>query len=164
MKKEIKFIFTFLVISGLLYILVSIYYSENLPVIGASNVASTLSKVLELMGIKTRFVSHTVYLPNNIELRVILECTGAYEMIILSSIILSYPAGIKKKIYGIISGIITIYILNILRLITISYVLVYYIEKFDFIDRYLWQVSLVIFISLAYSIWLRSIGRSGSLS
>lgn len=162
MKKEFKFIITFLVFSSFFYILISIFYSENFPFIGTLSVASTLNKIVNFMGIETLIVDGTIYLRNNIAFKIILECTGVYEMIILTSVILSYPTGIINKLYGIFVGIIIIYILNMFRLLSIFYVLVYYTEKFDFVDRYLWQVSLVIFILLAYTIWLKSLEFSGS--
>lgn len=164
MKKESKFIITFLIISSILYVLISIFYSENLPIIGTRNVALTYNNILSYIGVKTLIVDDTIYLPNNTALKIILECTGIYEMIILSSIILSYPTNIKNKFYGIIFGIVTIYILNMIRLISMSYILIYYTNKFDFIDRYIWQISLVIFISLTYITWLKAIERSNGQS
>ena len=164
MKKEFKFLFTFLTISSVLYVLISLFYSRHLPIIGTLSVASTSNNILHFVGIKTLIVDDSIYLPGNVVLKIILECTGVYEMIILSSIIGSYPTNIKNKIYGIVSGIGIIYILNMLRLVSISYVLIYHIDKFDFVDRYLWQISLVIFISATYTIWLKSIERLDSLS
>lgn len=165
MKKEFKFLFVFLTISSFLYILVSIFYSENFPIIGTYNVASTSSKILNYIGIKTIIIDGgTIYLPNNVSLKIILECTGIYEMMILGSIMLAYPTSGKNKLFGIIFGVVIIYILNMIRLISISYILVYYTDKFNFIDRYLWQISLVIFISVTYMIWLKSIERSSSSS
>lgn len=169
MNKEFKFLFTFLIISSLLYIIISTFYSNNFPIIGTFGVASTINSILNFMGIKTIIIDYdTIYLPNNVALKVILECTGMYEMIILGSIMLSYPTNIKNKAYGIVLGIVTIYILNMIRLVSISYILVYYTDKFDFIDRYLWQISLTIFISLVYIIWLKLIdhqkGSSNSSS
>lgn len=163
MRKEFKFLFIFLIISSFLYILISIFYSKDYPIIGTSSVASTSSSILNYIGIKTIIIDgDTIFLPSNVALKIILECTGVYEMLILGSIILSYPTKIKNKLFGIIFGVIIIYILNMIRLISISYVLLYHIDKFDFIDRYLWQVSLVIFISLTYIIWLKLIENSST--
>lgn len=163
MRKEFKFIFSFLILSSILYILISIFYYKNLPIIGISNVASTFNAILNFVGIKTVIVDNdTIYFNNGTALQIILECTGVYEMIILSSVILSYPTNIKNKFYGIILGIIIIYILNMIRLVSISYILIYYTDKFNFIDRYLWQVSLVVFISLVYIIWLKLIESSST--
>lgn len=170
MKKEFKFLFTFLIISSLLYVIISMYYSKDLPIIGTSNVSHISNEILNFIGIKTYLVDDTIYLYNNISLEIVLECTGLYEMIIFSSIILSYPTVVRNKLYGILLGVTIIYILNMLRLISISLTLVYYTDKFNFIDRYLWQISLVIFISATYMIWLKSIpkipktiGQSNSL-
>lgn len=163
MKKESKFIISFLIISSILYILISIFYSKNLPIIGTENVASISSQILNFLGIKTIIIDYdTIYFSNDVALKIILECTGLYEMIILSSVVLSYPTTIKNKFYGIILGIVIIYILNMIRLISISYVLLYHIDKFNFIDKYLWQISLVVFISLAYIIWLKLIESSST--
>ena len=165
MRKEFKFLFIFLVIASFLYILVSLLYSKDLPIIGTFNVASTSSEILNRIGTRTILINgDTIYLPNNNSLKVILECAGVYEMIILVSIMLAYPTGLKNKFYGSILGIIVIYILNMLRLVSISYILAYYTDKFNFIDRYLWQISLIIFISLVYMLWLKLIERSNSSS
>lgn len=164
MKKELKFLFTFLAISSTLYVLISLFYSTHLPIIGTFSVASTSNNILNAIGIKTLIVDDTIHLPGNVILKIILECTGLYEMIIFSAMVLSYPTNMKSKIYGIVSGIAIIYILNMLRLVSISWILVYHIDKFDFVDRYLWQISLVVFISMTYTMWLKLIERSGSSS
>jgi archaeosortase B (VPXXXP-CTERM-specific) len=164
MKKELKFLFAFLATSSVLYILISMFYSRYLPIIGTLNIASTSNNILNTIGIKTLIVDDAIHLPGNVVLKIILECTGIYEMLILSSIMISYPTTIKNKLYGIVSGMTTIYILNMLRLVSISWVLVYHIDKFDFVDRYLWQISLVIFISATYTVWLKLIEQSGSSS
>ena len=164
MKKELKFVLSFLIISSILYILISIFYSKDFPIIGIYSITSTINNILNFIDIRTVIVDNdTIYFSNGVALNIILECTGVYEIIILSSIILSYPTNIKNKLFGIIFGIIIIYILNMIRLVSISYVLVYYTDKFYFIDRYLWQISLVVFISLTYIIWLKMIERPNSL-
>lgn len=160
MKRELKFILSFLIISSVIYIFVSIFYSKDFPLIGTKDVTLIANKVLNFIGIRTIVLNYDkIYFSNNTVLEIILECTGIYEMIILSSIILSYPTNIKNKFVGIILGIMIIYILNMIRLISIAYILIYHTDKFNFVDRYLWQISLVIFISLAYMIWLKSIER-----
>lgn len=165
MKRDLKFILSFFVISCILYILISIFYDKNFPIIGIKNVASNINNILNFLGIKTLIIDgDTIFLPSSVYLKIIFECSGAYEMMMLSSIILSYPASLKNKLYGIVSGITIIYILNMIRLISISWILVYYTDKFDFVDRYLWQISLVIFISATYTMWLKLIERSGSSS
>lgn len=165
MKKEFRFIINFLIISSIAYILISIFYSKNLPIIGATSVTSVSNQMLNFLGIRTVVVDYdTIYFSNDVALKIIFECTGGYEMIILSSIILAYPTTGRNKFYGILFGVITIYMLNMLRLISISYILIYHTDKFNFIDRYLWQISLVIFISMTYTMWLKLIERSGSSS
>lgn len=169
MKKEYKFLFTFLIISSILYLLISIFYNKNFPIIGTSNVALIANDILRYIGINTTILNEDmIYFPNDIGLKIVLECTGTYEMIILSSMILAYPITgnitkiIKDKIFGIILGLVVIYILNMARLLTISFVLIYHIDSFNFVDRYLWQISLVVFISITYMIWLKLISKKST--
>ena len=165
MKKDIKFVLSFFVISCIMYILISVFYDRNFPIIGIKNVASNLNDILNIFNIKTLVIDEdTISLPGNVFLKIIFECSGAYEMLIFNSIIISYPTNMKNKLYGIVSGIAIIYLLNMLRLVSISWVLVYHVDRFDFVDRYLWQISLVVFISMTYTMWLKLIERSGSSS
>lgn len=155
--KEFKFLFTFLIFSSIFYFVVSKFYSADTPIVGTFTIAFILNNLLKIFGMNSIQMGDTVYLPNDIKLRIITECTGLYEMIILCSMIISYPTNITNKLYGVMTGIAMISTLNMIRLITISYILIYYNNMFYFVDIYLWQISLVIFISLAYIIWLRSI-------
>lgn len=157
MNKEFKFIISFFIFSSLLYFIVLKFYSNDIPIVGTTVVTIILNNILNYFGIDSIQIDDMIYLPNHIKLNIIIECTGIYEMIILSSIVLSYPTNIINKLYGIISGIVIIGILNMIRLITITYILIYYTDKFNFVDTYLWQIGILTFISIAYVIWLKLI-------
>lgn len=139
MRKEFKFIFSFFIFSSLLYFISLKFYSNDIPIIGTTVIATILNDILNYIEINSIQAGNTIYLPNHTIAIIIIECTGMYEMIILSSIVLSYPTNIINKLYGIISGIVIIGSLNMMRLITITYVLMYYTDKFRFVDTYLWR-------------------------
>ena len=54
---------------------------------------------------------------------IITECTGLYTTIIFSSIIGAYPARIREKMAGLLIGIPSIHILNLVRMVVVSLVL-----------------------------------------
>jgi archaeosortase B (VPXXXP-CTERM-specific) len=85
---------------------------------------------------------------------IIHECTGVFAMIITVSSIIAYPAEKKQKILGILFVIPFIYLLNIIRLEALIYVGIYYNDLFDFVHSYLWQGTFIIFVILAWFLWI----------
>lgn len=154
---EFKFIFSFLIFSSVFYFIVSKFYSANTPIVGTWTTAFILNNLLRFFGINSFQMHNIVFLPGNTSIKIIVECTGLYEIIILCSMILSYPTSVTNKLYGINLGLFIINTLNMIRLMTISYTLMYYNNALYFVDTYLWQTSMIIFISLTYIIWLKLI-------
>lgn len=95
---------------------------------------------------------------------VVTECTGLYTTIIFYSIILAYPAKIHQKLLGLLMGIPSIHILNLVRMVFISLILYHKRELFDFFHGYLWQISFVIFMLLLVILWMGKIVKGNEQS
>ncbi len=157
MKKGLSFFIQFLFFLTLLYLLFIRVYSRDNPIIGTSATATILNNIINHIGINSVQLGPTIYLPNSKSINILVECTGLFEIIILSSVILAFPTSLINKLIGVISGIMTISILNIIRLVTITYVLMYHSDIFKFVDIYLWQIGTLVFILIGYSTWLKLI-------
>ncbi len=88
---------------------------------------------------------------------VIAECTGLYTTIIYCSIIGAYPARIREKMIGLLIGVPSIHLLNLLRMVVVSLVLYHKRELFGFFHGYFWQVIFVIFMLLLVILWMAKI-------
>lgn len=88
---------------------------------------------------------------------IIAECTGLYTTIIYFSIIGAYPARIGEKLTGLLIGVPSIHLLNLVRMVFISLVLYHRKDLFHFFHGYLWQVSFVIFMLLLVILWMGKI-------
>jgi len=91
------------------------------------------------------------------KLFIIAECTGLYTSIIYFSIIGAYPARITEKLIGLLIGIPIIHILNLFRMVFISFILYHRRDLFDFFHGYFWQISFVIFMLLIVLFWMGKI-------
>jgi len=94
----------------------------------------------------------TFVLMNGTSLDVIGECTGIFSIIVYTSCIFAYPAGLKEKAIGMI-GIPILYGITLIRLIATALVGVFMPSLLDFFHTYLWQVFLIVFVVLLFLIW-----------
>jgi archaeosortase B (VPXXXP-CTERM-specific) len=100
-------------------------------------------------------VSENSIAGGGVAIEVIEECTGAYEMIIFVAAVLAFPAGWKKRGWGILLGIPALYVINILRMVLLAYVQVHRPGWFDFMHIYFWQATLIIMILGIFILWIK---------
>ena len=65
--------------------------------------------------------------------------------------LLAFPAGWKNKIIGLFAGIFLLFILNLIRIITLFLAGIYYPKAFDLLHVEVWQV---LFILAAVGLWI----------
>jgi exosortase/archaeosortase family protein len=90
-------------------------------------------------------------------LLIIPECTGLYTTIIYFSIIGAYPARIGEKLTGLLIGVPAIHVLNLARMVFISWIMFERHDLFELFHGYLWQVAFLIFMLLLAILWMGTI-------
>ncbi len=82
-------------------------------------------------------------------------CAGVMEIIILiSAIIASFGVSCEKKLKGIVAGIVTGYVFNLLRVwVTINIILTQSVEVADFTHDTLFRLILFVYITGFYVVW-----------
>ncbi len=118
--------------------------------------ANGLAVILNLLGVENSQMGSYVYL-ENISLRVIDECTGIYEILVYSSCVLAYSTTYAKKTIGIVFGIPAILGINMIRLVSLSFVGIWSPEMFDYVHYYLWQITLLIIIAIVVIVWIEKV-------
>jgi archaeosortase B (VPXXXP-CTERM-specific) len=121
--------------------------------------ASALSVLMSSFGVESTVYGQSVYM-NNFSVKVIDECTGMYELLVYSGCVLAYPTIRRNKIAGIILGIPAILIVNMFRLIFLSFVGMMYPTLFSYAHYYLWQVTFIFLIVFAMILWIEKIVKS----
>ncbi len=82
-------------------------------------------------------------------------CNGVEAMICLTAAIVAFPASWKSKLYGLIFGFIAIQALNIVRIISLFYLLQWDKQWFEWAHLYLWQALIILDALIVFIIWVR---------
>ncbi|MEE9326779.1 MAG: exosortase H [Cocleimonas sp.] len=82
-------------------------------------------------------------------------CNGVEAMICLTAAIIAFPASWKSKIVGLFFGFLAIQILNIVRIISLFYLLQWNKEWFEWAHLYLWQALIILDALIVFIIWVR---------
>ena len=78
-------------------------------------------------------------------------CNGVWATIIFVSAVLAFPSPLRLKLWGILLGFCAIFLINLARVISLYYIVLYYPKLFEGAHIYVWQ-SVV--IAAAVLLWL----------
>ena len=96
----------------------------------------------------------TTLMHDGFAVRVITECTGLFEAVILVSAVLAYKASWRERGIGTVVGVSILYLINIIRSAFLLLVGRYAPEFFDFAHIYFWQSLLIVFITAIWLAWI----------
>jgi len=83
-------------------------------------------------------------------------CDAITPMIIFSMAILAFPIALRLKWPGLLLGLIALFILNIIRIISLYYVGKHFsFEVFDFMHVSIWQILFLIITIFIWLVWMR---------
>ncbi len=87
-------------------------------------------------------------------------CNGVNVTVLLCAALLAFPASWKQKAKGLLLGCVAIQAVNLVRFISLFYLLQYNQAWFDFAHAYLWE-SLIMLDALAvFWLWVQLVFRS----
>ncbi len=89
-------------------------------------------------------------------------CNGIEASLILIAAILAYPAGWRLRVAGIVLGFLAIQLLNVVRVITLFYLVEYSEAMFRFAHLYLWQALIMLDVLVVWLVWVRQVARGES--
>jgi exosortase H (IPTLxxWG-CTERM-specific) len=91
-------------------------------------------------------------------------CNGVNVTVLLCAALLAFPASWNQKAKGLLIGCAAIQLVNLLRFISLFYLLQYNQAWFDFAHNYLWE-SLIMLDALAvFWMWVQVVNRSPAMA
>ena len=142
----------------LLYLLIAaaVYppFTEKFPDVIFGMMSGTAQIEYWLLSIFTDEVFHNGNLVTfmGFPVRIIVECTGIYEVLIFCCAVLAFPTLWSKRGVGLLMGIPLLYLFNVVRISVLMLVGKFSPSIFDFMHIYFWQATLILMIT---SVWLR---------
>ncbi len=116
------------------------------------------AKLLNIFGAKTVIFYNTdkcfLFINGARGLGVAHNCNGLILFVLFSVFVLLFPGRIKDKLWFIPAGILSIFILNILRIIYLGYINIHYPHLVEFNHKYTFTVIVYGFIFILWMIWV----------
>ncbi|MFO1350866.1 MAG: exosortase H [Gammaproteobacteria bacterium] len=82
-------------------------------------------------------------------------CNGVEASVIFWSAVLAFPAPLAYKLKGLLIGTFTIHFLNILRIVSLTYLGAYKPDWFHWAHWYLWDALIMLDILMVFLLWIR---------
>lgn len=92
-------------------------------------------------------------------IEIVAGCNGVEAVLILISAVIAFPAPWKHKLLGIGIGFVAIQALNLVRIISLYYLLLWNRVWFDWFHLYLWQALIILDALIFWLVWLRWLPR-----
>jgi exosortase H (IPTLxxWG-CTERM-specific) len=109
--------------------------------------------ILGLIGLEnTRFGTLVQFRAGGME--VISECSGVYVAILFAAGVLAFPAAWRAKLKGVVLGVLVIFAINVLRLVTLGAIIARKREWLPLFHEYLWQVLFILVVAGLYLLWI----------
>ena len=112
--------------------------------------------VIHVFGGRTIVHGATLESPTGVSITVKNGCNAINVMILLWSAILPYPATRRQKLNGLVVGSVVLHAVNILRIISLYYLVQYNRAWFEFAHLYLWESLIVLDTLVIFWLWAAS--------
>ena len=150
-------------LSTFLMILVSLFTLELIPFIHEGVIIPFTNLVAYVSALVASFFDGSIQadgivmrsLKNGTAVKIMPGCNGVEAMICLAAAIIAFSAPWKHKIIGLITGFFAIQVLNIVRIISLFYLLQWNREWFDWAHLYVWQALIILDALIIFILWVR---------
>lgn len=97
--------------------------------------------------------------PASNPLEIIPECLGIISMAIFVSAVLAYPCRIKQKMVGMAIGILALYVLNLVRTVSLFYINSHFPDFLDTAHILIWQSIMILAAIVLWLFWVEKFAR-----
>ena len=118
-------------------------------------VARSTAFILNLLGTEAWVQGFTIH-SSDFSVMVIPACTGLLPTLLFLAAVFAYPCKIKEKALGVAIGIPAIFLINLVRMVSLFYIGLYLPRAFEQVHLLVWQ-PLMVFAAVA--LWLLWVGR-----
>ena len=118
--------------------------------------ATISNAVLNLFGQQTQVSAESIY-SNNFSISISRGCDAIQEIALFASAVLAFSSGWKARIIGLLGGILFLFSMNIIRIVTLFLFGMYYPGIFETMHVEIWPLIFIILAIVLWMLWLRFI-------
>jgi exosortase H (IPTLxxWG-CTERM-specific) len=86
-------------------------------------------------------------------------CNGVEACIVLVAATLAFPAPWRFKAIGALIGVVAVQLVNMLRIVSLFYLVQWHQAWFEFAHLYLWQALIMLDVLVVWLLWVRYVAR-----
>jgi len=90
-------------------------------------------------------------------------CEGFEVAILLVSVLAVYPMAWRRRLLGILLGVLLIYGLNIIRIVSLYYLWSYHPRVFELFHLTVWQAIIILLAWLFFIVWIDRAGNAAAV-
>ena len=128
------------------------FVHNNVVVPFTAFVANCSSILMNIFGAGSKVTGNTLSTAR-FSINVVDGCNGIYATAILISGVIAYPAPLKQRLYGVIFGIIAVFLVNLIRVITLFYLGLHFPDIFQEVHVYVWQPLIILWAIVVWNFW-----------
>jgi len=149
---------------GLFVLLIALFYIAWINTFCANHIfepivsfyAKVSGKILAVLGYKT-WVNGTMISSSGFNLNIKRGCDAIEATALFAAALLAFPVPFRRKILGLIVGIVTLTLVNFIRIITLYIAGNRYPALFNLMHDQIWQVIYIAIAVLLLLLWLQSL-------
>lgn len=122
--------------------------------------AALAARVLKLLGEAVVRNDLTLVPASGAAITIAHGCDVTYEWILFVAAIVAFPASWRSRGLGLLVGLPSIFVLNLVRVVTLFYLASRESPLFEFIHVYVWQTLFIAFVFGVWALWARTTLRT----
>lgn len=151
----LKFIAQFIIFISIFYFL-SIQFESVIPMFNMRATSRVLWVILDRIGVDAALKGNILTF-DKFSIQIVRQCTGIFEAIALSAVMLAYPTSKENKLAGIVFAVPVIYLINMMRLVFLSLLGVRSQFLFEAVHEYFFQITFVFLVIFFWLLWLNKV-------
>lgn len=132
------------------------FVHENVIVPFTSIVAGCSSILMNLFGASSNVTGNTLS-TSDFSINVVDGCNGIYATAILISGVVAYPSKLSQKAIGVLLGFTAVFLMNLVRVISLFYMGLHFPDIFQEVHVYVWQPIIIIWAIIVWDFWSKKI-------
>lgn len=123
-------------------------------------IARAVGGILDLFGYEATVTETVVYTPR-FSLEIVRGCDAIEPTAIYLAAVLASPVGVWAKLPGILIGTAVLLLINLIRIVSLFFVGVYYPSAFRMLHEEVWQAAFIVLAIAFWAAWVQWATRKG---
>ena len=130
------------------------FFDRNIlnPVLAMN--ATLASQILNLFGSDTTVVDGTI-MSQQFSISVKRGCDAVEAIALFTTSVIVFPISFNRKLPGILIGTFVLMTANLIRIISLFLIGLYYPDAFELMHGNVWQVIIVLLVIVLWSLWIQ---------